>query len=416
MFKLRTSHFHTRARRTTFAALIAVCALISILGSSVRAATEPEVIQANDNRAAAGRLSRDELHIELEAREGLWFPESREGPGVPVQAFAERGKPLLIPGPLIRVQEGTRIRAIVHNTLAVKLTLHGFHARPGVAEATVQIAPGEKRELHFDAGAPGTYFYWGSTMQGGPVTKLPVYRDGPLSGGFIVDSRGEQPDPKERIFVISQWRENPALDPPNLLASAPAQRRTFAINGYAWPFTERLTYDLHQSVRWRWINATFEWHPLHLHGFYYDILSLGDAQRDVPYLPAQRPRVVAHRLNPGATMSVQWTAERSGNWLFHCHILDHIDPTVRLRGPSSHANHSADHASEAMSGLVIGMTVRERPNSPHSPAPVAHRKMRLFVQEQPHRFGNAPALGYTLTEGEDDPPSNSVDIQVRSSC
>jgi FtsP/CotA-like multicopper oxidase with cupredoxin domain len=374
-------------------------------------APAPEHILANDNRESAGRLSRNQLRIELEAREGLWFPETTDGPGVPVQAFGERGKPLRIPGPLIRVPEGTRIHAWMHNKLDVKLTLHGFHARPGDAKATIELAPGERREFIFDAGAPGTYYYWGSTMQGGQVTGLPIYRDGPLSGGFIVDRRGIRPDPAERIFVISQWRENPALDIPNVLAFDPAQRRTFAINGLAWPFTERLTYDLHQTVRWRWINATFEWHPLHLHGFYFDIVSQGDAERDNRIEPALRPRVVTNRVDPGGTMTIAWTPDRIGNWLFHCHILDHIDPTARLRAPAEHhpASH-ADHAREAMSGLVMGVTVREPTGYAPSPTATAARQLKLFVQEQPRRFGEAAALGYSLKKGEQDPPPDTVDI------
>lgn len=384
--------------------------LLFLVNLNVSAANGPEDIQANDNRSPAGQFDRKQLQIDLEAREGLWFPESHEGPGVPVQAFAERGKPLLIPGPLIRVSEGARIRATVRNQLAVKLSLHGFHTRPGDSSSIIEIAPGEVREFEFNAGAPGTYFYWGSTMQGGPVTKLPIYRDGPLSGGFIVDPISEPVDPTERIFVISQWRENPALDPPNVLASHPEQRRTFAINGYAWPFTERLTYDLNQTVRWRFINATFEWHPLHLHGFYYEIQSLGDAERDEPLAPDQRRRVVTHRLDPGSTMTLRWTPERIGNWLFHCHILDHIDPTVRLRASTSHATHDADHASEAMSGLVMGITVREPRGYAHSAPPTPRRRMNLYVQEQPQRFGNASALGYVLANDDREPLPQSVNI------
>lgn len=396
-----------------FLSLVAVITLGVLFPAIAESSPQPEQILANDNRVSAGHVAGKLLYLDLEAREGLWFPESQVGPGVPVQAFGERGKPLRIPGPLIRVPEGTRIHASVRNTLAMKLTLHGFHTRPGSASSTVEIAPGEKREIAFDAGAPGTYFYWGSTMKGGPVTGLPTYRDGPLSGGFIVDPQGQQPDPAERIFVLSQWRENPALDPPHLLASAPTQRRTFAINGLAWPFTERLAADLNVPVRWRWINATFEWHPLHLHGFYYDILSLGDAERDLPYAPAQRPRVVTHRLNPGATMSIAFTPDRIGNWLFHCHILDHIDPTVRLRAPVAHTSdhaHVADHASEAMSGLVVGLTVREPAGYKHAMPPTPQRQMKLLVQEEPRRFGEAPALGYTLAEGDQDPSPNTVDI------
>ena len=161
--------------------------MLTLVNVGARAAGDVEHIRANDNRSPAGQFDRKQLQIDLEAREGLWFPESHEGPGVPVQAFAERGKPLLIPGPLIRVPEGTRVRATVRNTLDVKLSLHGFHTRPGDPSSVIEIAPGEARQLEFNAGASGTYFYWGSTMQGGPVTKLPIYRDAPLSGGFIVD-------------------------------------------------------------------------------------------------------------------------------------------------------------------------------------------------------------------------------------
>lgn len=171
MFEFRRSNFHTCRRRSASLALIAVFSLSAFSPAIAQTAPQPEHIRANDNRTPAGRLNGRQLSIELEAREGLWFPEGHEGPGVPVQAFAERGKPLLIPGPLMRVPEGTHIRAIVRNMLAVKLTLHGFHTHPGERASTVEIAPGETREIEFDAGAPGTYFYWGSTMQGGPVMR-----------------------------------------------------------------------------------------------------------------------------------------------------------------------------------------------------------------------------------------------------
>jgi FtsP/CotA-like multicopper oxidase with cupredoxin domain len=396
-------------------AVIAIAGLLS-LGAFESASAgpnpDPAHIQPNDNRESAGHLSRKHLTLDLEAREGLWFPETHDGPGIPVQAFAERGKALRIPGPMIRIPEGTRVRATVRNQLAVKLTLHGFHTRPGDAKSALDLAPGERRTLEFDAGAPGTYFYWGSTMQGGQVTGLPIYRDGTLAGAFIVDPRGAPPDPAERIFVISQWRENPALDRPGAFAYAQGQRRTFAINGLAWPYTERLAYELNQPIRWRWINASFEWHPLHLHGFYYDILSEGDAERDEPIAPALRPHVVTHRVNPGATMTVAWKPDRIGNWLFHCHILDHINPDSRLRPPTGHEHASSDldHARDAMAGLVMGVTVREPARYSLPAPPVAQRKMRLFVQEQPRRFGEAPALGYALAQGDQDPPLDTVDI------
>src|SRR6266700_1240276 len=74
-------------------------------------------IQVNDNRLSHGQLKDGVLTIELEARLGLWHPEDRDGPSLQVQAFAEAGHSLEIPGPLIRVPEGTEISIDIRNTI-----------------------------------------------------------------------------------------------------------------------------------------------------------------------------------------------------------------------------------------------------------------------------------------------------------
>lgn len=100
-------------------------------------------ITANDNRLPRGHLSNGVLTIELEARIGTWYPEERDGPGLQVQAFAEAGPPAEIPGPLIRVPEGTEIQVSVRNTIpGAALVIHGLHTRPGSSDDTVQLAPG----------------------------------------------------------------------------------------------------------------------------------------------------------------------------------------------------------------------------------------------------------------------------------
>ncbi len=117
-------------------------------------------ILANTNRKPAGRMHNRVLSISLEAREGLWYPETKDGPGLSVQAFAEKGRPLSIPGPLIRVIEGTEIRASIHNAISAStLVMHGFHPRPGDPKDTFEIPSGETREVRFKAGAAGTYYY-----------------------------------------------------------------------------------------------------------------------------------------------------------------------------------------------------------------------------------------------------------------
>jgi hypothetical protein len=53
------------------------------------------------------------LALDLEVREVDWRPDRDDQPGLVVRAFAERGKRASVPGPLIRVPEGTTIVARV---------------------------------------------------------------------------------------------------------------------------------------------------------------------------------------------------------------------------------------------------------------------------------------------------------------
>jgi len=68
---------------------------------------------ANDNREAAGVLKDGVLTLRLVAEEVRWRPEGQSAadPTRTIQAFAEEGKAPQIPGPLVRVPEGTEIRA-----------------------------------------------------------------------------------------------------------------------------------------------------------------------------------------------------------------------------------------------------------------------------------------------------------------
>ena len=107
-----------------------------------------EQVTINDNRRAAGSLVADTLTIRLEARLGEWRPDGDDGLAVKVKAFAVENGPLQVPGPLIRVPEGTQIRASIRNRLDESLAIHGLYARPGKPdEATIDPARRDTR-LH----------------------------------------------------------------------------------------------------------------------------------------------------------------------------------------------------------------------------------------------------------------------------
>jgi FtsP/CotA-like multicopper oxidase with cupredoxin domain len=372
--------------------------------TAIRGATGPERIVANANRTPAGHFRNGVLTLHLELRTGLFRPQADDGPGIVVQALGEAGRPLQIPGPLIRAREGTVINATIRNTLLDStLVLHGFHTRPGNPEDTVQVAPGATRSLRFTAGTAGTYFYWGTTT--GKRMEDDRWIDSQLAGALIID-RGE-PRPEERVFVIGLW-----LKPADSSSGEP-EREVMVINGKSWPHTERLEYTVGDTVRWRWVNASSSSHPMHLHGFYYEVDSRGSWAEDTIYRPAERRRVVTELLWPGGTLSARWVPERPGNWLFHCHFAFHMSTDLFLapHPPASGPHTDPAHAVHGMAGLVLGMHVKPGRASQAPVGPRAEsRLLRLLVQRAPAGRDSAHLMGYVLQEGTAEPAADSVVI------
>lgn len=192
---------------------------------------------------------------------------------VTVQAFAERGGPPRIPGPLLRARQGAEVRVTIRNLIPDStLVVRGL--RPGAAgDDTVQVAPGATREVQFRADVPGTYLYWGTTSRSAIDERWG--RDGQLTGAIVVDPAGARPDPRERIFVMT------LIDIYADSSRPPTKEDVWevAINGRSWPHTERLRYTVGDTARWRWINGTDRSHPMHLHGFHFRVLAKGTGTR-----------------------------------------------------------------------------------------------------------------------------------------
>ena len=356
----------------------------------------------NTNEHPAGRMSHDTLFVSLAVRPALWRPDEKDSPPASILAFAEAGDAPSVPGPLIRVREGTVIVAAVRNTLADStLVLHGFLTHPAAKDDTLHVRAGSTRTITFRAGARGTYAYWGTTshvpsidVRGGP--------DATLGGALVVDP-ATGPVPRDRIFVITQI----VLDADSTKPKPNYERFQLAINGRAWPYTERLTFAQGDSVRMRWVNTGLESHPMHLHGFYFRVDSRSGGLVDTLYAAADRRLVVTERLDPGTTMAMTWVPERAGNWLMHCHILAHVEPDLVYPFPGDTVLHYPSPTGKppmAMSGLILGITVTPREGYP-SPAAslLPRREVRMVLHELPFLVDSFPAIsvafGDTATFG-----------------
>jgi len=387
--------------------------------SASRSAVAPaQSVVTNDNRKPAGTLDAGVLTLDLRADFGAWRPDGDAGPTLHVQAFGEAGASLTIPAPLIRVTEGTEIAVRLQNDLSSPMRVNGLCEQGGAACTPIDVPAGETRSVRFKSGPAGTYRYWATTT--GMPLPFRGAEDTQLSGAFIVDASGAAAG-ADRVFVITEWTDITieklqdilAQDDPGagFLKLKPADR--FFINGRSWPNTERLTYRLGERVHWRVINLTTQTHPMHMHGFYFDVDSLGDGTHDKLFVADQKPRVFTQVMPSGTTMAMTWTPERAGNWLFHCHVMLHISPTLEVdSSPKPDAgDHSAHGASAGMTGMVLGITVLgpDHANAVHTRAPeLAPRKLTLVMQADPDRFPGAPAYGFRLV----DPTDTSTRVPV----
>ena len=350
-----------------------------------RAAAIPAVVpiaEANDNRRAAGTMRGDTLFVELDVRMARWYPEAAGGVFVQAPVLGEVGRPPQVPGPLIRVREGTYIVARVTNALPDStLTVRGLNTRP--AEDSVMIPPGAIFTLRFVAGKPGTYLYRATA---GTVNWDERERE-QLSGAFVVDARGARTD--DRIFVLNLWSE-PVNGSPDLNA--------LAINGRSWPYTERLQATRGDTVRWRVVNGTHRDHPMHLHGFFYRMLTEGIPGGDSAIAPSMRQHRVTYEMHPFTSMQMEWVAAREGNWLFHCHLSFHVVAEAGLTPVTDHMDHGSADATKHMAGLVLGVAVVS-PRGATLESRAGTRTLRLHVQAARRAGRYTPALGFVLQTG-----------------
>ena len=360
----------------------------------------------HSNHAASGTRAGTTLAIALDVVESAWRPEGDDDPEVPVLAFAEAGKPPSVPGPMIRVPQGTEIRITLRNRVDTSITVGGL--RPGVSDApdTLTIGAGQTRELRYRLDKPGSYFYWGAF--GGTTFGDRLWKDSQLNGAIIVDPPAGATN--DHVFLISEWFHPYDDGRPFEVVSL--------INGKAFPYTERITLQQGDSTRFRVLNTIGLYHPMHLHGFYYRVLARGSWRKDGPIAAAMQPLLNTDLLPPGGTLTLAFVPTTPGNWLFHCHFSFHMDDEVTLSGSPRDStspaapmtmDHAASDAGHRMHGLVIAIQVKPSAGYVGYDAPNA-RDIRLLVQRKPHRLrdGLATAYGFVVQHGDSPPARDSV--------
>jgi FtsP/CotA-like multicopper oxidase with cupredoxin domain len=228
-------------------------------------------------------------------------------PGKFFDAEAYNGQ---VPGPIMRMTEGERIRVRVKNELDDSTAVHWHGQRvpnsmDGVPFITQPpIKPGETFTYEFTAGPFGSHMYHSHHNATEQVGRGSL---GPL----IVVPKNRSVDPqydKDEFFIF-----NDSLG-------------GLTINGKGFPATFPYTAKLGQRIRFRFMNEGTMIHPAHLHGLTFEVFA-----RDGYPLPAPF-KCDTLNVAPGERWDAIVVADAPGVWAFHCHILTHAEGSAGMFG------------------------------------------------------------------------------------
>lgn len=226
-------------------------------------------------------------------------------PGEFVDAYGYAGADgqASVPGPLIRVTEGDNVRINFTNELPESTVIH-FHgpklpnSMDGVGDVTQKlIAPGETFVYEFTASPSGTFMY--HTHHNSALQEAKG-----LYGVFQVD-----PKDGPRIQADAEFFQ--------VLSEMSGY---YMINGKSFPATDPIEAKLGDRVLIHLVNLGQMTHPMHMHGHPFQIV--GTDGYPVPEEQALTKDVI--NIGPGERYDLLMTANNPGTWLFHCHILSHV--------------------------------------------------------------------------------------------
>lgn len=224
-----------------------------------------------------------------------------------------------VPGPMIRIRQGDRIRVIVTNNLPETTSVHwhglilpnNMDGAPPLTQTA--IAPGGTFAYEFTPTQTGTFFYH-SHVNPDRQQALGLY------GAFIIDPiKNTVKYDKEVDIQLGEWTVHNGRTYPSMPMEG-VMPNYFTINGKAYPETQPIEMKLGQRLLVRFIGTSgaFE-HPMHIHGGPFTIV----ATDGNPVPPAAQLQKDTVQVAPGERYDVIWTALAKGRWLIHCHINHH---------------------------------------------------------------------------------------------
>jgi FtsP/CotA-like multicopper oxidase with cupredoxin domain len=240
-------------------------------------------------------------------------------PGQVVDAWTYNGT---APGPLLRAEVGDLVRVRVTNNTELSTDVH-FHgvslpnAMDGVSPITQDpIRPGESFTYEFTAEKPTIAMYHAHLHSQVSVPNG-------MLGAFIIDPV-PLPTGTSVAGVEIPADLEVAQEIPMVLNDAGVIG--YSLNGKSFPATTPIVGNRGDWIEIHYANEGTQIHPMHLHQFDQIVIAEDGYPLDHPYT------VDTLNVAPGQRFTVLVQLEERGTWVWHCHILPHVERESGMYG------------------------------------------------------------------------------------
>jgi manganese oxidase len=241
--------------------------------------------------------------------------EHEFAPGTKIKAWGYNGS---TPGPTIEAVEGDRVRILVTNRLPEHTSIHWHgillpNGMDGVGGLTQpHIGPSETWAYEFTLRQHGTHMYH-------PHADEVVQLSCGMMGLFIVHPRDPALAPVDRdfAFLLHNWAVHPGTYRPD--PSIMTEFDLWTFNSKLFPAIDSLVVRRGQRVRIRVGNLSMHEHPIHLHGYRFDVTG-GDGGR---WPRTAWRNEITEVVGVGQMRDIEFTANEPGDWALHCHKSHH---------------------------------------------------------------------------------------------
>jgi manganese oxidase len=263
------------------------------------------------------------FNLTAEVVECELMPKTHMGSARKMNAWGYNGS---VPGPMIEVNEGDRVRVVFTNKLPEPTTVHWhgleipieMDGTPYISQPMVE--PGGMFIYEFTVNQNGTFFYHSH----GAMQEMMG-----MIGMFVIHPKVPHTPrvDKDYGFVLQEWALLPNNDTPNTLAM---EFSWLTMNGKAAPATTPLIIKQGERVRIRLVNLGMDHHPIHLHGAQFYVTG------------TEGGRIPESAWYPGNTVlvgvaqarDIEFEAKYAGDWMLHCHLPHHMmNQMVSMVGP-----------------------------------------------------------------------------------